>query len=404
MLRLTAFTTNKCDTPYKAGELLEFFGGKGSPFAPNRYGRSEEAKQKVDRKNMSDPAEILSGAPGAPGGSIFLKGAKFKFQASLQWSRTGISDWYIELDDKFFDEAERTEQFVDFIARLFTKFPAAFGGAAPEEDWKAKHWLIETTKYGEVHRKVGLELGQCLPGIYWLTIVGEMFVEQWGKDKLSQLPVHRVVDLGGKGLLLVVRESPYSGSQTERQRQDKQIADRIGAQFFFDITNPEKKCSGVPSATQLQSSEADTEDIDSDEKKAGQGSAFEQQTVLSPEGTPYTDPELLAEAVVVYYHGDLHEVFGYSRSALQALDAHFAHHPPREEFKREFLAADLIPAIGAYLGKVVTRELGGKWLLRDPIMRSTVVSGHTERNPFLDAYSVVMEGNRLVDVYNAFQG
>ena len=53
--------------------------------------------------------------------------------------------------------------------------------------------------------------------------------------------------------------------------------------------------------------------------------------------------------------------------------------------------------------KVFTRELGGKWVIRNPIMKSTVTKGNKHRNPFRDAYAVIMESKRLVgyDVINS---
>lgn len=403
MVRLTAFTRHKLDTSERAREFLEFLSEDDSPLKPAKYGVSEEVKHVFDRMNLDDPVQLLSGEPGNSWGGIFLKGAKYKVHASIAWNGSGISDWFIEIDDEFFLKGDGTAQFIQFVARLFSKFPAMFCGIAPEEDWKEKHWLVERTDYGEVHNKRGLEISHCLPGIYWVTLMGRALVQRFGKSNLQQLPIHQVVDLDDQGSLLVLREGPFSASLNKRQEQEKQIVSLIGDQFFFDIHNLGKTCEEIEGITASQFSSETSDDSESEEKEHNRISRLEQQIVLSPDGTPFVDPDDLAEAIVVYFHSDLNEVFGYSLSALRALDAHFSQHPPRYEFKQEFLDADLIPALGAYLGKVLARELGGRWLMRDPIMKSTVIKERNERNPFRDAYSVIMEGKHLVEAYNAFQ-
>ena len=124
--------------------------------------------------------------------------------------------------------------------------------------------------------------------------MGKTLVQRFGKTNLKQLPIHRTVDLGDHGLLLVLRDAPYSTSLNERLEQDRRIVSLIGDQFFFDIETSEN-VRGIADLVASQVSSGIRENRDSGEND--QFSNFEQQRVLSPEGTPYEDPEYLAEAV-----------------------------------------------------------------------------------------------------------
>src|SRR5215203_3191457 len=185
MLKITLFTKHRFETKKKAREFFAFLNK--SIFTPSRFGDYETAREKFDAKDLEFPVELLSGAPEYRSGEIFLKSEKPKSLMWIRWSVSGISEWYFEIDDKYFKKPEQVPAFIEFLAKLCETFPVVFGGAAPEEDWEAKHWLTEEDEEGETSQKLGLSLESCLPGIYWITIFGEELIKHFGKKKLEQL-------------------------------------------------------------------------------------------------------------------------------------------------------------------------------------------------------------------------
>jgi hypothetical protein len=134
--------------------------------------------------------------------------------------------------------------------------------------------------------------------------------------------------------------------------------------------------------------------------------------VLDVMGQPYTDPDAAAEAIVVYYHAGegreppVPEVFASDRSSLVALDRHFRLMPrnadrpftPRRAFKRELLEERFVAELGAYAGRVLVNERGGRWRAARPLMQSRVVVGQCEVDPFRVGYDAVYYEHPLVDV------
>lgn len=131
---------------------------------------------------------------------------------------------------------------------------------------------------------------------------------------------------------------------------------------------------------------------------------FESREVVSPDGEPYTHPEELAGELVVILHGELKEVFSYTRASLAALDERFARLSPEREYKPSYLLSDFVPMLGAYLGRVLVRGLGGRWLARSPLMKSTVEVGGRELHPFRAAYHVAHGRGRLAEFFDEAAG
>lgn len=396
MFTVTLYTKYRFDSREKAAELFDFFQEAGGTFKPSHFGASEPVKRAYDPSKRSAPIKLLSGAPDFEGGGVMLKSAKFKFLAWVTWEAApdAVSTWHLWLSEKFFERAERVEEFLGFITKLCGRFPVLFGGACPEEDWDAKHWVnIKGT--GSLI-KTGAALDKCLPGIYWLTIFGPQLVEHFGREKVEGLPVQRVLDFDSGGLGLVLRDSPYAPAKPERLRQDDEIAKQLGEEYFFDAANPEKECRPISSVTsggvEAQTvAKQPTEFSLNDLKKV---------SVLDASGQTVTDLGDLAEMLVVFLHGEVNEASEYSRAALEAIDRHFKQHPQQKEYKPEHLNQEFLPALGAYLGEVLVRGLKAKWVKREPLPQSTLKHGDTEVSPFEVAYRAVYEGAGLADTFD----
>lgn len=388
---VTLHTRHKFDSREKAAELLGFFDESGGPFKPARFGQTERVKGVYDAAKPDEAIDMLAR------GGIMLKAKKYRFLAWFRSQSGEFSTWHMWLSEKFFERAARVDEFVAFIAKLCERFPILFGGACPQEDWDAKHMLQE----GYTTSRLGDALGKCVPGVYWMTVFGPPLVEHFGREKIEGLPAQRVLDLGPGGLGIVLRESPYEPERPERLKQDAGIARLLGEDYFFDVTRPEKECKPIPSVT--RGGAEVTPDADAGE--AGPGAKFTVEdlkgvTFSDAAGEPVTDLRELAEMLVVFLQEEVADATDYSRAALEAIDAHFTEHPQTAEYEPGHLNREFLPALGAYFGEVLVRSLKAKWVVGDPLPRSTLKIGDTEVSPFEVAYRSVYEGAKLSEVFD----
>jgi hypothetical protein len=127
---------------------------------------------------------------------------------------------------------------------------------------------------------------------------------------------------------------------------------------------------------------------------------LEQKPHHLPDDAAELGPEEAAELVFAEYRGALGaEVLSRAdRSSLEALDRHF--HQARHLRPRASIGYRILVALGAYLGHVLVRELGGSWTVRRPLMRSRVRAGGRALNPFLAGYKAFFFEYPLVGLFD----
>jgi hypothetical protein len=117
-----------------------------------------------------------------------------------------------------------------------------------------------------------------------------------------------------------------------------------------------------------------------------------------------TDPQaacehysLLAEHLVALLHTQVPSVFKETPESLTDVDYQFWH----EEFPRVFERRDIdehaVPAVGAYLGQVLVRHLGGQWIPRKKLEEAQVRVGNRVWLPFLRAHRYMRTCQSLLD-------
>lgn len=418
MFSMTLFLDYCFDTPDKANSFFQFLNESEEPFAPVRYDKAEPIRKVFDAQLMGEPTRLLVGEPHHQGGGILFKGAKYKSLATIGWSVEYGSDitWY--LDQQFFAKKGKSNELVHFIANLSDRYPLIFGYGAATEDWEATHRKVIESPDGTISDiKVQTDLEHCLPGIYWMTLFGPALTSHFGRDTLLSLPVSHTLELGNNGVgIFLDKTTPFAMSQPDRLAQGAAIAARLGRQYFFDSDDVGKVCEAIPGVTPggppspavLSSLEQAARRVVSPQRHPGVETAeeLERREVLDHEGpvgeprVSQTDPETLAEDLVVYLHEDVRAVFEASRATLVALDTYFTDRPPTREYKPEFLLNDFVPRLGAFLGRVLIEQGGGEWSVRRPVMTSRVVAGTTEIDPFWLAFRATYDHSSLVDAYD----
>ena len=106
---------------------------------------------------------------------------------------------------------------------------------------------------------------------------------------------------------------------------------------------------------------------------------------------------LHAEQLVALLHSEVPSVFAATPESLTDADFYFW----REEFPksrlREAIDEQAVPAVGAYLGEVMVRHLGGRWIPRQKLEEAQVLVGNRAWLPFVRARHYMRSRQALLD-------
>jgi hypothetical protein len=106
---------------------------------------------------------------------------------------------------------------------------------------------------------------------------------------------------------------------------------------------------------------------------------------------------LLAEHLVALLHTQVPSIFEATPESLTEVDYQFWHDNFPEVFERHHIDQRAVPAVGAYLGQVLVRHLGGEWIPRKKLEEAQVRVGSRVWLPFLRAHRYMRSTQSLLD-------
>ena len=104
----------------------------------------------------------------------------------------------------------------------------------------------------------------------------------------------------------------------------------------------------------------------------------------------------VAEHLVALLHKKVPDIFKETPGSLTDVDFTFWRETWPSTFEREKVDR-LVPPIGAYLGEVLVRNLGGEWVPRKKLEESQVRVGNRAWLPFVRAWRYMRTDQSLVD-------
>jgi hypothetical protein len=107
--------------------------------------------------------------------------------------------------------------------------------------------------------------------------------------------------------------------------------------------------------------------------------------------------ETEAETLVALLHAELPEVAEDSSAVLSRLDAHFWRTGLVNRVDRRWIERVLWPALGAYLGEILSGELGGRWRAGARLEDSTIALGDRAWKPFERARRFLQSHRAAID-------
>jgi hypothetical protein len=106
---------------------------------------------------------------------------------------------------------------------------------------------------------------------------------------------------------------------------------------------------------------------------------------------------LLAEHLVAMRHKEVPSLFEQTPESLTNVDFFFWIENFPETFERQLVDQRAVPSVGAYLGQVLVRHLGGQWIPRKKLEETQVRVGPRVWLPFVRAYKYMRSRQSLVD-------
>ncbi|RKH45179.1 hypothetical protein [Corallococcus sicarius] len=314
----------------------------------------------------------------------------------------------------FFAEEEACRSFVAMARAWAHRYPPHHATAHSAADRQ----LADFPFFGrddETYKRDGFDK---IYELCWLNIFGPKLVESVGRERMLSTPAHLVEELPNGSVLLVLRPTAADFDSEEARVAQARAHVHLRPDLDFDTllrTLRERSAALVPveprfhpDVAPLFSRLPDAFAISERQRKIAELNAFRPaepeewlpvalpSDVENPERvrSHYDD---LSEGLVAVLHTEVPSIMKETPESLTDLDFHFwkTHFP--ERYTREVLDGHTIPALGAYLGDVLVRRLGGTWVLRQKLEESQVRVGQRVWLPFLRARRYMQSRHALLN-------
>jgi len=316
----------------------------------------------------------------------------------------------------FFAREERCRSFVELIRAWLSRYPAPSALAHSSADFH----LAGAPLYGRSEETWDRDGYDNVYQLCWLNVFGPQLVEKLGRERVLSTPAHRVEELPNGSILLVSWPTAADfASEPARVAQARALV-HLRPELDFDsvlATLRERSAALAPveprfhpDIAPLLSRMVDHAPFAERQRKIAEFNAYQPPTpeewlpakAALPADVP--DPEAAraaystaAEHLVALLHSSAPSVFTETPESLTDVDFYFW----REEFPRVFervaIDTSAVPAAGAYLGEVLVRRLGGRWLPRKNFQEAQVLVGQRVWLPFLRAHRYLQTLQSLLD-------
>jgi hypothetical protein len=316
----------------------------------------------------------------------------------------------------FFAEAERCRQFVEMVRSWASHYPVSHAAAHSEDDAE----MAEAPRFG---RDMQTSIRDGFDKIYevsWLNVFGPRLVETVGRERMLSTPAHRVEELPNGSILLVTWPTAADFASVEARAAQARAHAHLQPDLDFDTVQRalrERSAKLAPVEPHFHPDVAPflhrvVAGVASHERqrKIAELNAYQppEPDEWLPAGSTLPpdvdDPErarshynVLAEHLVALLHSKVPSVFDASPESLTDVDSHFWHEEFPRIFEREHIDAHAVPAIGAYLGEVLVRHLGGQWIPRQKLEETQVLVGQRVWRPFVRAGRYMRSCQSLLD-------
>nr|WP_253895299.1 hypothetical protein [Corallococcus exercitus] len=313
-----------------------------------------------------------------------------------------------------FSGRERCMMFVDMVRNWAAHYPVDYAMAHSLADRQ----LAGAPYFGREEKAARREGFDKLYEVFWLNVFGPRLVEAAGRERMLTTPAHRVEALPNGSVLVVLRPTAADFTSEESRVAQARAHVHLRPELTFDTvlrTLRERSAALAPveprfhpDLAPLLSRLPEEFAISERQRKIAEFNAFrppepdEWLPVAHP--SDVEEPERvrnsygdLSESLVAALHTKVPSIFDATPESLTDLDLYFWRENFPERYKRDLIDAHTAPALGAYLGGVLVRRLGGTWIPRQNIEESQVRVGKRVWLPFLRARRHMQSRQALLD-------
>ncbi|ATB30637.1 hypothetical protein [Melittangium boletus] len=315
-----------------------------------------------------------------------------------------------------FAEAKRCLQFVEMVRAWASRYPVTHAAAHSADDKE----LAGSPNFGRDDETEFRDGFDKIYEVFWLNVFGPKLVETVGRERMLSTPAWRVEELPNGCVLLVTRPTPADFASEEARLAQARAHVHLRPDLDFDtvlrsLRERSARLAPVeprfhPDVAPLLTRVVDRVASHERQRRIAEFNAWqppepeEWRPAASALPSDVEDPAAarehyddLAEHLVALLHTQVPSVFKAMPESLTDVDFYFW----REEFptsrSREAIEERAVPAIGAYLGEVLVRHLGGRWIPRQKLEEAQVLVGNRVWLPFVRARRYMGSSQALLD-------
>jgi hypothetical protein len=316
----------------------------------------------------------------------------------------------------FFTQEKRCRRFVELVRAWSSHYPVSHASAHSAADEQ----LADAPYYGRDKATARSDGFDKIYDVCWLNVFGPELVETVGRERMLSTPAHRVEELPNGSILLMTWPTAADFTREEaRQAQARALVHLRPELDYATVlrTLLERKAAFIPVEPRFHPDVApllnrllDTEAISQRQSKIAEFNAYQPPepeewlpaAAALPSDVPDTQAalkhySLLVEYLVAMRHPEIPSVFDQTPESLTDVDFQFWVENFPETFERHLIEQRAAPSVGAYLGQVLVRHLGGQWIPRKKLEETQVRVGQRVWLPFVRAYKYMRSRQSLVD-------
>jgi hypothetical protein len=316
----------------------------------------------------------------------------------------------------FFTEAERCRKFIDLVRAWSSHYPVSYTSAHSTADRQ----LAGSPNYGRDDETTFQNGFDKIYEVCWLNVFGPKLVETVGRERMLSTPAHMVEELPNGSILLVTWPTAADfTSEGARQAQARAFVHLRPELDFDTVMHSLRERNATlapveprfhPDVAPVLSRLVDLVAISQRQRRIAELNAYqppEPEEWLPADAALPSDVadtkavlehySLLAEHLVALLHTEVPSVFEATPESLTDVDYQFWHDDFPQVFERHHIDQRAVPAVGAYLGQVLVRHLGGEWIPRKRLEEAQVRVGRRVWLPFLRAHRYMRSTQALLD-------
>ncbi len=325
----------------------------------------------------------------------------------------------VSLDVKpltFFMEEERCRKFVELVRAWACYYPGPHASADSEADRE----LAGFPNFGRDDETMYRDGFDKIYEVCWLNVFGPKLVELVGRERMLSTPAHRVEELPNGSVLLVTWPTAADFTREEARQAKARALVHLRPELDYDTvlrSLHERNATLVPveprfhpDVAPLLVCYANTAAPSKRPRRIAELNAYQppepEEWLPASAALPSDVPDmkaalehysLLAEYLVAMRHTDIPSVYEQTPESLTDVDFFFWVENFPERFERQLVDQRAVPSVGAYLGQVLVRHLGGQWIPRKKLEEAQVRVGQRVWLPFVRAHRYLRSRQSLLD-------